>query len=141
VGAGESPAEGRATDGLPAGEGQAEELVVVEQRFPDASRRTYFAEERTLLAWWRSGIAAAAVALGVGAILPKLGDQPRARFVALGIGYGILAVIFVVGGSLRDRQSRRALAANGFAEVPGWVVSVVTAYLTVLVVLTVVAVI
>jgi hypothetical protein len=59
--------------------------------------------------------------------------------VALGIGYGLLAVIFVIGGSLRERQSRRALAANGFAEVPGWAIVAVTAYLTVLVVLTVVA--
>jgi uncharacterized membrane protein YidH (DUF202 family) len=32
----------------------------------DASRRTYLAEERTLLAWWRSGLAAFAVAVGVG---------------------------------------------------------------------------
>ena len=110
-----------------------------ERRFADPSRRTYFAEERTLLAWWRCGIAAAAVALGVGAVLPKLGDAPRGRFIALGIGYGILAIIFVVGGSLRDRQSRRALAANRFAEVPDWVVAAVTVYLTVLVVLTVVA--
>jgi putative membrane protein len=141
VDAGDLPSEGRPAGELPADERRADELLAVERRFPDASRRTYFAEERTLLAWWRSGIAAAAVALGVGAILPKLGDEPRARFVALGIGYGLLAVIFVVGGSLRDRQSRRALATNGFAEVPGWVVAVVTAYLTVLVVLTVVAVV
>jgi putative membrane protein len=110
-----------------------------ERRFPDASRRTYFAEERTLLAWWRSGIAASAVALGVGAVLPKLGDEPRATFIALGIGYGVLAVLFVIGGSLRERQSRRALAQNRFVEVPGWVVATMTIYITALVVLTVVA--
>jgi uncharacterized membrane protein YidH (DUF202 family) len=110
-----------------------------DRRFPDASRRTYFAEERTLLAWWRSGIAAAAVALGVGAVLPRLGDEPRVRFIVLGIGYGVLAVVFVVGGSLRERQSRRALAAGRFAEVPGWAVATITVYITALVVLTVVA--
>ncbi len=110
-----------------------------ERRFPDASRRTYFAGERTLLAWWRSGIAAAAVAIGIGAVLPKLGDGPRGRFVALGIGYGLLALIFVIGGSLRERQSRRALATNTFASVPGWVISTITLYISVLVVLTVVA--
>ncbi len=125
----------------PVDERLADEPLAVERRFPDASRRTYFAEERTLLAWWRCGIAAAAVALGVGAVLPKLGDEPRARFVALGIGYGLLAVIFVVGGSLREHQSRRALATNGFAKVPGWVIMAVTVYLTALVVLTVVAVV
>jgi hypothetical protein len=33
----------------------------VEPGTHDASRRTYLAEERTLLAWWRSGLAAFAV--------------------------------------------------------------------------------
>jgi putative membrane protein len=117
----------------------ATEPAAEDHRFPDASRRTYFAEERTLLAWWRSGIASAAVALGVGAILPKLGDEPRARFIALGIGYGVLAVLFVVGGSLRDRQSRRALAEHRFTEVPGWIIATITTYISALVVLTVVA--
>jgi uncharacterized membrane protein YidH (DUF202 family) len=112
-----------------------------ERRYPDPSRRTYFAEERTLLAWWRSGMAAAAVALGVGAILPKLGDVPRARFEALGVGYGVLALIFVIGGSVRARQSRRALAQNSYAELPGWEVMAITAYMSVLVILTVVALI
>ncbi len=124
-----------------AGENPTDEGATGERRFPDASRRTYFAEERTLLAWWRSGIAAAAVALGVGAILPKLGDEPRSRFIALGVGYGLLAVVFIVGGSLRERQSRRALAANEFAEVPSWVIVAVTVYLSLLVALTVAAVI
>ncbi|MGD0313963.1 MAG: DUF202 domain-containing protein [Acidimicrobiales bacterium] len=110
-----------------------------DRSFPDASRRTYFAEERTLLAWWRCGIAAAAVALGVGAFLPRLGDEPRERFIALGVGYGVLAVLFVVGGSLRDRQARRALAEHRFAEVPGWIIAVMTTYISLLVVLTVVA--
>ncbi len=124
---------------MSAAEGPADSPVGNDRRFPDASRRTYFAEERTLLAWWRCGIAAAAVALGVGALLPKLGDQPRARFIALGVGYGLLAVMFAVGGAWRERQSRRALAENRFAEVPGWVIGVVTFYLSVLFVLTVVA--
>jgi uncharacterized membrane protein YidH (DUF202 family) len=116
-----------------------EEVPDEERRFPDASRRTYFAEERTLLAWWRSGMAAAAVALGVGAVLPKLGDVPKARFVALGAGYGLLALIFVIGGSLRERQSRRALADHRFAPVPSWVITTITVYITVLIVCTVVA--
>ena len=110
-----------------------------ERRFPDASRRTYFAEERTLLAWWRSGMAAAAVAIGIGAVLPGLGDAPKARFEALGIGYGLLALILVIGGSVREGQARRALATNTFTFVPGWLITVITGYITVLVVLTVVA--
>jgi inner membrane protein YidH len=110
-----------------------------EPGFPEASRRTYFAGERTLLAWWRSGLAAAAVALAVGAIVPKLGDVPRGRFVALAFGYGLLSLVFVVGGWLRERQSRRALADNRYAEVPGWILATLTGYLSLLVILTVAA--
>jgi uncharacterized membrane protein YidH (DUF202 family) len=112
-----------------------------ERRFPDPSRRTYFAEEPTLLAWWRSGMVAAVAALGVGAILPKLGDVPRARFEALGVGYGVLALIFVIGGWVREGQSRRALAQNSYAELRGCEVVAITAYLSVLLILTVVALI
>jgi uncharacterized membrane protein YidH (DUF202 family) len=36
-----------------------------ESQFGAPSRRTYFAEERTILAWWRTGISSAAVALAV----------------------------------------------------------------------------
>ena len=43
--------------------------ALVEPGTHDASRQTYLAEERTLLAWWRSGLAAFAVAVGVGALL------------------------------------------------------------------------
>jgi putative membrane protein len=38
----------------------------------DASRRTYLAGERTQLAWWRTGLTALAVALGVGRVVPEL---------------------------------------------------------------------
>jgi uncharacterized membrane protein YidH (DUF202 family) len=38
----------------------------------DATRRTRLAGERTYLAWWRSALAAFAVSLGVGKIVPEL---------------------------------------------------------------------
>ena len=110
-----------------------------ENRYPEASRRTYFAQERTLLAWWRTGIAIAAVALAIGGLLPRLSHTPRVRFIALGIGYGVLAPVFVIEGSLRDRVSRQALEINSFAELPTWMVATVTGYITLLVVLMVAA--
>jgi putative membrane protein len=108
-------------------------------RYPEASRRTYFAEERTLLAWWRTGIAAAAVALGVGGLVPHLSGLPRTRFLALGAGYGALALIFVVGGTIRAARSHRALAKGSYAALPNGVMAAVATYVSALIVLTVVA--
>jgi putative membrane protein len=105
----------------------------------DPSRRTELAAERTLLAWWRTGIAAAAVALAVGGVLPKLSQVPRERALALGVGYGILALVFILGGSLRDNASRKALRAGSFSQLPIWTIIVITVYASVLVILTVVA--
>jgi uncharacterized membrane protein YidH (DUF202 family) len=105
----------------------------------DPSRRTQFAEERTLLAWWRTGIAAAAVALAVGGILPKLSQVPRDRALALGAGYGILALIFVIGGSLRNEASHKALEAGSFVKLSSRIVLAITCYTVVLIILTVVA--
>ena len=41
----------------------------------DATRRTYLASERTELAWWRTGLTALAVALGVGRVVPGLDEN------------------------------------------------------------------
>jgi uncharacterized membrane protein YidH (DUF202 family) len=107
--------------------------------YPPASRRTYFAEERTLLAWWRTGIAAAAVALGVGGLVPHLSGLPRTRFLALGAGYGALALFFIIGGTIRAARSHRALAEDSYAELPTTVMVAVATYVSALVILTVVA--
>lgn len=99
----------------------------------DASRRTYLAEERTLLAWWRSGLAAMAVALGVGRLLPALLDaSSQGPFVALGVGYAVLGLVLVLFGSARERAQARALAEGRFATLPRWVVGGLTAYLALL---------
>jgi hypothetical protein len=92
-----------------------------------------------MLAWWRTGIAAGAVALAVGGLLPHLGDLPRVRFLALACGYGALAITFFVGGAIRDRQSRHALEHNSFAGVPDWVANLLTLYMSILVLLTLIA--
>ena len=38
----------------------------------DATRRTHLANERTYLAWWRSGLTCLAVAFGTGKLVPSL---------------------------------------------------------------------
>jgi putative membrane protein len=44
----------------------------------DATRRTRLANERTYLAWWRTGLTAFAVSLGTGKLVPALTDEARA---------------------------------------------------------------
>lgn len=73
-----------------------------ERRDEDATRRTYLAQERTLLAWWRSGLASFAVAIGIGRLVPAILDVAAAPFVALGIGFGVLGFAFVSIGAHRD---------------------------------------
>ena len=103
----------------------------------DASRRTYLAAERTLLAWWRSGLAALAVALAVGRLVPALIDAPSAPFITLGIGFGILALAFIVYGTNRQRHVERAMSEGRFRPLNGWVVMTMTGLMVVLAVATV----
>ena len=114
---------------------------LVEPEARDASRRTYLAEERTLLAWWRSGLAAFAVAIGVGRLLPALlDDEGKGPFVALGVAYALLGLALVLFGSMRERAQGKALAAGGFAPLSRAVVIVLTAYLALLAVATIILV-
>src|SRR3954470_13046548 len=76
----------------------------------DATRRTWLASERTVLAWLRTGLTATAVALGVGKVIPDLRSGGSSwPFVALGAGYAVLGVIIVVYGLYRGREVDRAI--------------------------------
>ena len=90
------------------------------------------------MAWWRTGIATAGVALAVGGILPKLSDVARDRAIALGTGYGVLALCFIVG-ALRDSLSRQALESGSFSRFPAWTVTLITVYISGLIIFTVLA--
>ena len=82
--------------------------------FGDPTRRTYLAAERTLLAWWRTGFAAIAVALAVGRLLPDIAHLRRGPFVALGIGWVIVACGLLAAGSVRQRRGHRAITSGGY---------------------------
>lgn len=86
-----------------------------DREFGAPSRRTYLAQERTLLAWWRTGLAACAVALAIGRLLPAVAKGPRAPFLWLGTGFGILALSLIVFGTMRQRAVTRALDEGTFA--------------------------
>jgi putative membrane protein len=80
------------------------------------------AAERTWLAWWRSGIAAATAAVAVGGLLPELVNGARAPYVVLGSGYAVLAVAVLIGGWRRHRRVQEALARGTYEDVPAnWI--------------------
>src|SRR5919106_6820697 len=80
----------------------------------DATRRTHLANERTYLAWWRTGLTCLVVALGAGKLVPSLSDQARWPYEALGAGFAVLGLAFIAYGMRRERQIRDAVARGGF---------------------------
>jgi putative membrane protein len=75
----------------------------------DATRRTRLANERTYLAWWRTGLTALAVGVGIGRLAPGLTDATQWPFEVVGVGYALLGMAFLAAAYLRVRRVTRAL--------------------------------
>ncbi|MDX6686388.1 MAG: putative rane protein [Baekduia sp.] len=58
----------------------------------DATRRTRLANERTYLAWWRTGLAAFAVSIAAGKLVPALTTGSTWPYLTIGIGFAIAGV-------------------------------------------------
>jgi putative membrane protein len=82
----------------------------------DATRRTHLANERTYLAWWRTGLTALAVSLGVGRIVPELTGGTSWPYVTLGAGYAVLGIAFIAFAEQRQRSVTEALRRGEWAE-------------------------
>ena len=88
---------------------------------PGAATRTRLANERTELAWLRTGFTAFAVALGVGNVVPALTDARRWPFVVVGSGFALLGIGLVAVGHHRygTRGDRILTAFAAFTAVLG----------------------
>jgi uncharacterized membrane protein YidH (DUF202 family) len=93
----------------------------------DPSRRTSLAAERTWLAWWRTGLGASAVAIGVGRVLPGLTNGTRWPLKALGLGYAMLAIAVLVIGGVRQSHVAAALRDGRYDQLSSPVVNWLTA--------------
>ena len=83
----------------------------------DATRRTHLANERTQLAWWRTGLTALAVALAIGRVVPELGGSPtRWPYTAVGAGFAVYGVGLILYGNLRSREVMKALRTGRYSE-------------------------
>jgi putative membrane protein len=82
----------------------------------DATRRTRLANERTYLAWWRTGLTAFAVSLGAGKLVPALTSETRWPYVVIGIGFALLGVAFITYGYRRQWLVERAVARGEYVR-------------------------
>jgi putative membrane protein len=81
----------------------------------DATRRTRLANERTYLAWWRTGLTALAVCVGVGRLVPELSGGTKWPYEVVGAGFGTLGLAFIWLGFARARAVEDALDRGTFA--------------------------
>jgi putative membrane protein len=87
----------------------------------DASRRTFLASERTQLAWWRTGLTALAVALGVGRVVPELsGTALRWPYVITGVGFAVWGIFTIAYGTADREAMEKALREGRLREAPTW---------------------
>jgi putative membrane protein len=80
----------------------------------DATRRTRLANERTYLAWWRSGLTSFAVSLGAGKLVPAVSSGATWPFEVVGVGFAALGVVACAYGYVRQRAVERALDRGEF---------------------------
>ena len=104
----------------------------------DATRRTRLANERTYLAWWRSGLTALAVAIGAGKLLPEVTSGAAWPYEIVGAGYALLGVAFIGYGQLRQARVEQAIARDEFSPLDARVASGFAAFGVALAVATIV---
>ena len=108
----------------------------------DATRRTVLANERTALAWWRTGLTSLAVALAVGRIVPELGNASRSwPYTVIGTGFALYGVALILYGTGRSRAVMRALERGAPVSPPDRVIDALTVAGALLAVLTAVVII
>jgi putative membrane protein len=81
----------------------------------DATRRTRLANERTYLAWWRTGLTSIALGIGIGRLFPPRGHAAHWAFELVGAAFGFLGVALVWAGFVRLRTVEDALDRGSFA--------------------------
>jgi len=81
----------------------------------DALRRTRLANERTYLAWWRTGLTAFAVGLGAGKLVPELSRGAAWPFELIGTAFVAVGIALTAYAYIRQKQVEEAVARGGYA--------------------------
>jgi putative membrane protein len=86
----------------------------------DATRRTRLANERTFLAWLRTGVTCLAAGLAVGRVLPELIEEGTTwPYAAIGAGWALVGMALVGYGLRRERSVAAALDRGDFEPIEG----------------------
>ena len=80
----------------------------------DATRRTRLANERTYLAWWRTGLTTLAVSVGAGRLVPALAGGSEWPFELIGVAFAVVGVALIAYGYVRHREVDAALARGDY---------------------------
>jgi putative membrane protein len=102
----------------------------------DAARRTRLANERTYLAWWRTGLTSLAVSLATGRVVPTLSHGTPWPYEVVGAGFALLGVACIGIALQREREIERALAQGQFATMSSRTTMLLTVFGVVLGLLT-----
>jgi putative membrane protein len=100
---------------------------VTEAPTGDATRRTRLANERTFLAWLRTGITCLAAGLAVGRVLPELIDGDVWPYAAIGAGYSLVGMALIGYGLRRERAIAAAIERGEWAPLEATAVTALTA--------------
>jgi putative membrane protein len=100
---------------------------VTEPTAGDALRRTRLANERTFLAWLRTGVTCLAAGLAVGRVLPELVDGEVWPYAAIGSGYALVGMALIGYGLRRERAVAASIERGEYAPLKGTALVAITA--------------
>jgi inner membrane protein YidH len=93
----------------------------------DYTRRTLLANERTYLAWWRTGITSLAAGLGAARVAPALANAKHDwPYTVLGAGFAVIGLVCFAYGHLRRVHVDRSVREGDFAELSHTVTLVIS---------------
>jgi inner membrane protein YidH len=96
----------------------AEPEAVSESAFDearDATRRTRLANERTYLAWWRTGLTTIAVSLAAGKLVPELSSGASWPYEVIGVAFAAVGMLLIGYAYLRQKRVEEALVRGEYA--------------------------
>ena len=92
----------------------------------DGTRRTRLANERTYLAWWRTGLTAFAVSIGAGRLVPAVAGGPQDLYTVVGVLFALIGVLVIVYGRRRGREVDDAISEGRYQRADERMLALIT---------------